>query len=263
MKNKKNQRKPFFRFIKKIMRLFATKPTVINHNEDGIADKSIIVSNHSGASGPIQLELYLDHYFVPWGTHEMNGNIKERWNYLTNVYFTQKKHLSKFVAVLISIPAVFVLKWFYKGIELLSTYKDSRLKETFDKSVERLDKNQSILIYPENSSEGYKEVLEEFYPGFVTLSKIYYRKRGEDLPVYPVYVFKQEEVLLVGKPQYIQPLIKQGMTKEQIATHFMGAVNQLREDYLKEKELKQQAETNATEQTEKEETAVTEQENKQ
>ncbi len=242
MKSKKNQRKPFFRFIKKIMRLFAKKPNVINYNEEGIADKSIIISNHSGAAGPLQLELWLNHYFVPWGTHEMNGNIKERWNYLTKIYFTQKKHLSKFVAVLISIPAVFVLRWFYKGIELLSTYKDSRLKQTFDNSVKRLDKNQSILIFPENSSTGYKEVLEEFYPGFVTLSKIYYRKRGEDLPVYPVYVFKQEGVILVGKPHYINPLAQKGMKKEEIATYFMGEVNKLREDYLKEKQAKQQSE---------------------
>ena len=237
-KNKKNRRKPFFRFMKKIMRLFAKKPTVIYADENGIADKSILVSNHSGAAGPLQLELWLNHYFVPWGTHEMNGNIKERWDYLTNIYFTQKKHKSKFVAILISIPAVFVLRWFYKGIELLSTYRDSRLKQTISKSVERLDKNQSILIFPENSSEGYKDVLEEFYPGFVTLSKIYNHKRNEDLPVYPIYVYKEERVILVGKPQYVQPLVEKGMSKEEIATYFMGQVNQLRADYLKSKEEK-------------------------
>ncbi len=236
MKNKKNRRKPFFRFVKKIMRLFAKKPRLINYGEKDIADKSIIISNHSGAAGPLQLELWLNHYFVPWGTHEMNGKFKERWNYLTKVYFTQKKHKSKFVAVLISIPAVFVLKWFYKGIELLSTYRDSRLKQTFSKSVERLDKSQSILIFPENSSTGYKDVLEEFYPGFVTLSKIYYHKRKEDLPVYPVYVYKAERVILVGQPQYIEPLVEKGLTKEEIATYFMGEVNKLREKYLAEKE---------------------------
>ncbi len=238
IKQKKNKRKPFFRFVKKILRLFAKKPRLINYGNSPIADKSIIVSNHSGAAGPLQLELWLNHYFIPWGTHEMNGNIKERWDYLTNIYFTQKKHLSKFVSVLISIPAVFVLKWFYKGIELLSTYKDSRLKQTFDKSLEKLDKNQSILIFPENSSTGYKEVLDEFYPGFVTLSKIYYNKREEDLPVYPVYVYKKERVILIGEPKYIQPLVKEGKTKEEIASYFMAEVNALRARYLAEKEEK-------------------------
>ncbi len=220
------------------MRLFSKKPTLINYGENKLADKSIIVSNHSGAAGPLQLELWLNHYFVPWGTHEMNGNIKERWDYLTNVYFTRKKHLSKFVAVLIAIPAVFVLKWFYKGIELLSTYKDSRLKQTFDKSIERLDKNQSILIFPENSSDGYKEVLEEFHPGFVSLSKIYFSKRSEHLPVYPVYVYKKEHVILIGQPQTVQPLLDKGMSKEEVATHFMNQVNALRARYLSEKEEK-------------------------
>ncbi len=236
MKKANNRRKPFFRFFKKIMRLFAKKPQVINMGKADIAQKSILVSNHSGASGPLQLELWLNHYFVPWGTYEMNGTFKERWNYLTKIYFTQKKHKSKFVAVLISIPAVFVLKWFYKGIELLSTYRDSRLKSTVNKSIERLDKDQSILIFPENSSTGYKEVLEEFYPGFVTLSKMYYKKRGEDLPVYPIYVFKAERVILVGEPEYVQPLVEKRMSKEEIATHFMKAVNQLRENYLNSKQ---------------------------
>ncbi len=236
MKNKKNRRKPFFRFVKKIMRIFAKKSTVINYGDKPIADKAILVSNHSGAAGPLGLELWLNHYFVPWGTHEMNGKFKERWDYLTNVYFTQKKHKSKFVAVLISIPAVFVLKWFYKGIELLSTFKDSRLKQTFTKSVERLDKNQSILIFPENSSTGYKEVLDEFYPGFVSLSKIYFNKRKEDLPIYPVYVYKSERVILVGEPHYVQPLVEKGMTKEEIATYYMAEVNKLREKYLTDKD---------------------------
>ncbi len=231
----KNTRKPFFRFCKKIMRLFSKKPTLINYGENQIADKSIIVSNHSAAVGPLQLEFWLNHYFVPWGTHEMTGGVKDRWNYLTNNYFTRQKHFVKFVGILISIPAVFVLKWFYKGIELIPTYKDSRLKHTFDKSIERLDKNQSILIFPENFSNGYKEVLDEFYPGFVSLSKTYFNKRNEDLPVYPVYVYRKEGVILIGQPQTIQPLLNKGMSKEDIATHFMNEVNGLRTRYLSEK----------------------------
>ncbi len=237
-RTKKSRRKPFFRFVKWILRLFTKTPKVINYNEGDIEDKSIIISNHSGASGPLFLELYLGHYFVPWGTYEMNSTLKERWKYLTQVYFTQKKHYSKFVAKLFAIPCVFILKGFYNGIELLPTYKDYRLKHTFELSFKRLDNNQSILIFPENSSTGYKEVLDQFFPGFVSLAKTYNKKRNCDLPIYPVYLYKKKNVLLVGKSQSIRPLLEQGLTKEQIAEHFMKEVNKLREEYIKSIEEK-------------------------
>ena len=239
MKNKKktSRRKPFFRFVKCLLRIFVRKPKIINHNQN-IEDQAILLSNHEGASGPLTIELYLDHYFVPWGTYEMNGTLKQRWDYLTKIYFPKKKHFNKFLTYFLSIFAVFLLKGYYKGIELISTYQDARIRKTFRQSFERLDKHESILIFPEDSSTGYKEVLEHYFRGFVVLSKLYYKQRQIDLPIYPMYYNKKKKVIIIGQKEYLQNLIKQGLNDEQVAEYFKNKTNDLRNESLQYKKNK-------------------------
>lgn len=231
-KVKRKKRKPFFRCVKGMLKIIKRKPRIIDLNEGKVEGKGIFISNHSAASGPLILELYFPYHFTPWGTYEMNGNIKSRWNYLYHVYFQQKKHKSKFASFLITIPACVLLKGFYNGMGLISTYPDNRLISTFKKSFEKFKKDEAVLIFPENSSQGYKEILEEYNPGFVSLSKMYYRKENVDLPVYTCYYHKDTNVLVIDKPQYIKPLFDKGMNEKEIAEHFKDRTNELRAEYV-------------------------------
>lgn len=163
----KRKKGNFFRCVKGFLKIIKRKPKIIGLTEGTATNKGIFISNHSAASGPLIFELYFPYYFTPWGTYEMNGNIKSRWNYLYHIYFQQKKHKSKFTSFLISIPACLVLKGFYKGMGLISTYPDSRLISTFKKSFNKLNNDETILIFPENSNQGYKEILKEYNAGFV------------------------------------------------------------------------------------------------
>ena len=125
--------------------------------------------------------------------------------------------------------------WIYRGMHIMPTYTDARFANTLRYSKQVLDANMSVMIYPENSNEGYKEVLMEFFPGFVMLSEKYYRATGEDLPVYPVYYSIKKRIMVIGKPLYVQDLVKEGMDRYQIAERFKNEVNQLYFDYIQEK----------------------------
>ncbi len=228
---KKKKRKPFFRFVKSLLRIIKKKPLIIDQNEK-VEGPAIFISNHSAGSGPVTLELYFPYYFTPWGTYQMNGNLKSRWNYLYHIYFQQKKHKSKFASFLITIPACVLLKGFYNGMGLISTYPDNRLISTFKKSFEKFEKDEAVLIFPENSDEGYKEILEEYNPGFVSLSKMYYKKTNIDLPVYTCYFHKDTNVLAIEKPEYIKPMLDKGMTEKEIAEYFKDKTNEVRAKYV-------------------------------
>ena len=91
--------------------------------------------------------MYFPKQFRFWGTHEMNEGIKEEFKYLSTIYFHQKKHLPKFLAFFIAIFASPVMAIFYKGINLISTYKDIRLLNTFKQSFKTLDNKESIIIF--------------------------------------------------------------------------------------------------------------------
>ena len=102
--------------------------------------------------------------------------------------------------------------------------------------MEMLDKNIPVMVYPENSNDGYKTVLTEFFPGFVMLAEKYYRANGVDLPIYPTYYHLKKRKMIIGKPIYVQDLVKQGLTREQIAQHYCDAVNNLYFEYIADKD---------------------------
>lgn len=230
-----SRKQPIYSVMKVFMRLLFPKPKIINLAGE-LADKSIVLANHSAKSGPPALDMYYPKFTAKWGAHEMLGNYKMRKAYLRDILYIKKcgakpGFMTSFKA---SFLAFFSL-WIYRGMHIMPTYTDARFANTLRYSKQVLDANMSVMIYPENSNEGYKEVLTEFFPGFVMLSEKYYRATGEDLPVYPVYYSIKKRIMVIGKPLYVQDLVKEGMDRYQIAERFKNEVNQLYFDYIQEK----------------------------
>ncbi len=224
-------RKAWFKAYKGVLKIFKHKPEIINLNEK-LEDKAIYISNHSAASGPIILELYFPKAFIPWGTYQMCGNYKERWNYLYHTYCQDKKHFNKFVSFWYSTLAAVLTKPFYSGMQLIPTYPDARMIGTIKRSIKILDSNKAVLLFPEDSSHGYMEVLTEYFAGFVTLAKMYYKRTGIDVPIYPVYFHNKAKKLIIGKPEYVQPLLASGMSEKEISMMLKDRANELCATYV-------------------------------
>ncbi len=222
-------------FVKKILRLFYKKPQVISLAGE-IEDKSILVANHVAKRGPVVYDLYLPKkYTVKWGAHQMVGNYKSRKAYLRDVFYITKQGYGKFHASLAGGFEAIFSKYFYRGIKVIGTYENVKLRRTINKSIDVINENIPILIFPENSWEGYKEVLTEFYPGFVLLAEQYFKRTGVDLPVYPVYYHAQKKIMLIDRPLYVNELAKQGLDKKQIAEVFKNKVNDLHDMIVQDK----------------------------
>lgn len=228
-----SRKQPVFTPIKGILRLFYKKPEIVNLAGD-LSEKAIILMNHSGKSGPMSFELYYPKFNVKWGAHEMLGGYRSRFTYLRDVFYVQKKGYNRFIASLVAGFEALFSSMLYKGMKFIPTYQDVRFKTTIDRSVKVLDGGSTITIFPENSDEGYKEVLTEFSPGFVLLAETYFKQRGEDLPIYPVYYHLKKRKLVIGKPEYLQEIKKEKKSKAEIAEHFLNRVNNLFFDYIKE-----------------------------
>lgn len=225
------KRGKFFTFFKGFLRIFTRKPKIINLN-DKIEDRAIYLSNHSGSSGPFTLEMFFPKYFVPWGTYEMCGGYRDRWKYLYHVYLRQKKKVPAFFAFIAATVAACFTGMFYRGLQLVATYPDNRMLSTLRYTHRLLDEGRGILIFPENSSDGYKAVLEEFFAGFVLLAKTYFKHSGVDLPVYTVYWDKKANTMVIDKPEYCNALLKSGKTAKQVAEFFKDKANALRSAFI-------------------------------
>ena len=196
--------------------------------------KCIIISNHNNKKGPMVYEFSLPTRHVTWGAYQMLGSYKMRFKYLRDVLYIQKNGVKKWKATLkAGFEAIFSI-YTYRGMKVIPSFPDGRFRTTLKYSMQCLDANMSVSMYPEDSNEGYFDEMKHFFAGFVMLAEQYYKKTGEDVPVFPAYFGRKKKKIVVGKPLYVQDFVNQGMKRDEIAEKFRLEVNQLYYDYFKE-----------------------------
>ena len=222
---------PVFGFFKKILfrPIYGVR---LESSLEELPDKAIIASVHAAKSGPMAITVSYPKKCAMWGHHGMLGGYKERFLYLRNVLYIQKMHKGKFISTLKSLVEAAFSIFIYKGMNVLGTYTDMRLLGTVKRSMEVLDNGMSVIIFPEDSSEGYFDEICSAFPGFVMLASLYYKKRGEDVPVIPTYVTTKERRLILGQPRYVHEMELSGMKAEEIAEVIKEDINSLYRDYV-------------------------------
>ncbi len=101
----------------------------------------------------------------------MCGNIRSQWKYLSTIYYHNKKHLPKWLAKIVATIVLPFVRGFYRGVNIIATYPDARLRRTMTESFKELDNNTNIMIFPENSSDGYHQILTEYFTDFLVLAR--------------------------------------------------------------------------------------------
>ncbi len=236
---KEKKFKPFYHFAFFIGRFVLKKPKKIINLAGEIADRAIILPNHSAKSGPPILHLWFPKKTAQWGAYQMLGDYGMRKAYLRDVLNIKKLgrkpgFVNSFKS---SFMALFTLK-LYRGMRMIPSFPDARLTKTLRYSEEVLEKNMPVIIYSENSNDGYHDVLKGLFPGFVLLAKNHYRQTGEDLPVYPTYLHVKKRVLAIGKPLYVNAMLAEGKSKEEVSEVLLDAINQLYYDYVQNEPMK-------------------------
>lgn len=218
-------RKPWFNRIKAIIRLFVRRTGFITLGDE-IEEGSIIVCNHSGAGAPLAWELYSDCQFRFWGTHEMNAGLGSVYRYLVDVYYVQKKKWNRFFASLFSLIAAPFATMFYRGISLISTYRDTRFRQSLAESFLTLSRGESLVIFPEDSSDGYHDHLTSYHAGVVLLMSLCLKK-GMDRKLYVAYYRRKERVCVIAESVKLSELMAGNASRDEIAERLCDACNAL------------------------------------
>lgn len=219
------KRKWWFRLMKKLMKGRYKKPRFVFLGER-FGTGGIILSNHEGTDAPMSLELYCDKPIRMWGASEMNSGLVQLYKYQTRVYYHEKKHWNLYLARLFCLIASPLTNLFYKGLNLISTYRDARFLKTVRESIAALKNGENVVIYPEVSDKGYLAELEGFHAGFVVLAEAC-KKRGMDLPIYVTYFRKSDLTYIVDEPILYSELSANGESKEEIAKRLLDRCNEL------------------------------------
>ncbi len=217
--------KPWFRFMKTLMTSRYKKPEFIFLG-DQFEDGSIILSNHEGTDSPMSLEMYLDRKIRFWGAHEMNSGLIKLYKYQTRVYYHEKKHWNLHLARLFCLIASPLTNLFYKGLNLISTYRDARFIKTINESFEAVKNGESLVIFPEDSAKGYLAELEGFFAGFAVFAQTCLKK-GVDVPIVVSYFKKNEKVFVFDNPIKYSQLLSECGSKEKIVERLLNRCNEL------------------------------------
>lgn len=226
-KNKKFRQNWFFHVIKFILNIFKRKPLIVNESGLPLDHAAIIVANHSGAAGPMDISLFFPFPFIPWGAHQMKEGYHSRWNYAYHIFYRQKMKYGKFKSFVLATLLSIINKFLYVNMRLVPTYQDIRITKTMRDTLKHLNDNIPILIFPEDSSEGYEDEISHFNDGFVVLADYAYNHRNIDLPIYPVYYSKHDRIIIIGKPLIYSELVKDNIKRSDIADLLRIKVNEL------------------------------------
>ena len=221
----KNRKSFSFRFAKTIIRIISRKPRF--KYACPLPDEPILLlSNHVGKQAPSKLVLYYPRDFRMWGTHEMTEGLKAEHKYLRTTYYHEKKHLPKWLANIVATIVAPFVNAFHKGMGMIPTYTDQRFMTTLKRSAQAYVKGRDIVVFPEDSSKGYKDRIEKFFCGFVSLLKLLSRK-GYDVPIVVTYFNRKDNTFYFSEKFTFGELTEKYGTDEEIAEALRNVMNSL------------------------------------
>ena len=215
-----------FRFLVGIVKIFTPRTKFIYLGEK-ITEPSVLLSNHAGVSAPFGFEAFMKEPLRMWGTYQMTKGYKSVKDYYTNIFLKQKHpNYSSFRCKLLGLLLSPLATWYYSGNTVIPTYPDARLKGTMHESVETLDKGMSIVIFPEDSSQGYFEQLKFVFGGFAVFCEHLYKK-GRDIPVACCYYHKKKRVCVVDNPIKYSVLRGANFDRNSLTEKILKRINEL------------------------------------
>lgn len=217
----RNRKRFSFRLSYLINKIMNWRPKVRFLGSEFPNEPILFLTNHVGKKAPVKIELYYPRDFRMWGTYEMTEGFKKVHHYLRTTYYHNKLHFPKWFAFIVASIAAPFANMFYKGMRLLPTYPDYRFISTIKMSIKAYEEGKDIVVFPEDSSTGYKDKLEYFFSGFVSFLETMYR-RNVDIPVCIAYFQKKKNTFIIDEA------IKYSKIKEKYGSDFGKIANELR-----------------------------------
>jgi hypothetical protein len=211
-----------------VLRVVIKKPQFINLNENKeLPKRCILIGNHRSAVGPFTYRTHMENIFMVGSAHQVCENFRNRWNYLYHVFFRKKNNVPVIPAFIRATILGSVIGVLYDLAGALPIYFDGRIALTFKYCLQVLEEDVPVGFFPENSDEGYFEIIKKFNMGFLLLAKLYYQNHNEDVPIYTLHFGSNPDRIIIGKPMYYSELAKTHTDEEinEIFREYMNSLN--------------------------------------
>ncbi len=200
----------------------------------GMDGRLIFICNHGELYGPVVTNLYVPFSFRPWTISDMMDSRENVAEYCYKYTFKRQMWLPERMKKPISNWLAPLCIWAMRSIESIPVYRNKprELISTFRMSVEAMQAEDNLLIFPENpdaaslDKPGYlKKGIGDFFTGFTMLAPLYYNKTGKKAIFIPVYASREKRTISFGSIIEFDP-------DNQPTEEKMRIVNGLRESML-------------------------------
>lgn len=192
-------------------------------------DAKVFIANHYEIYGPLAMFLKFPYKFRPWVIDKMLDPKAIKHQMGLGIYSHYKKvpmWMKKIVVNLAGGLMIFVLRR-AKAISVSRENARANIK-TMSESIETLNKNTNILIFPE-----YRYVekgVGDFQTGFEHLGKYYYQKTKKCIEFYPVFISMQNKEMYIGESVTYNPDNDANHEKERIVTFLHSSMKNMFEE---------------------------------
>ncbi len=176
----------------------------VPQGEDG---RLIFICNHGELYGPVVTNLYVPFSFRPWTISDMMDNRENVADYCYKYTLKRQKWLPEKLKWPLARALAPLSIWAMHSIESIPVYRNKprELMTTFRLSVEAMQAEDNLLIFPENPDASSQEKpgylrrgIGEFFTGFAMLAPLYYNKTGKKAIFLPVYASKEKRTISFG-----------------------------------------------------------------
>jgi 1-acyl-sn-glycerol-3-phosphate acyltransferase len=160
----------------------------------------IMVANHVGSFGPVSVITSLPIELYPWVAHEVT-DIRTAAPRIQTEFLEQELHLrpplSRYLAKVIGRVCVAIMR----DIGAIPVYAKSRkIRSTMRSSLALLEQGKNILVFAEDTSKKFNDVLGELRTGFIHVARLYYEKTRKAIQFLPVAVNRKVRGIRIGAP---------------------------------------------------------------
>ncbi|MGI6664450.1 MAG: lysophospholipid acyltransferase family protein [Christensenellaceae bacterium] len=221
------------RVLKAIIRPFVPVKLIGKENVRQEEMPVVFVCNHLEIYGPIVAVARIPYYIRPWIidnildkeiiAENLQGGIDSVFRFLPK---RVRRWLAKAVA-----PIIY---WVVHSLDPIPVYRNNlrEVVKTIRMTVETLEFEDNILLFPENASEEadgkyVTEGVSGFFTGFSKIGRAYYKKTGKCVRFIPIYINKKKRTLTFGKGVLYDPEVADAAEKSYIVDGLFAEMEEM------------------------------------
>lgn len=213
-----------YRVIRFLVWVFYPK-TTIEGLENLPDEPCLIVGNHTQMNGPIVCELYFPGNRKIWCAGQMM-HLKDVPAYAYQDFWSEKPKCIRWFYKLLSYVIAPLSVCVFRNAHTIGVYHDARIITTFRKTVQALEDNANVVVFPECPTP-YNNIINQFQNKFIDIAKLYYKRTGKALCFVPTYIAPALKTMYLGTPIRFNPEAPVESERLRICNALMGKITQI------------------------------------